>query len=423
MNIFSNTIRGIGCEVKRSWLRNCRVQNQAFFVGLQETKSLEVKNKLDKQIWGSSNFQCDVIDPVGLSGGIASLWDPSLFQILESIKGEGFFAIKGLWLRLRKICCFVNVYAPQEPWRKKALWNKLADLINSDAESCWIVFGDFNVVRFPEERLGSVFCQSSAYYFNEFIHSLGLLEIKIGGRRFTYMNSTGDKHSKLDRFLDLGFEGVLRSGWVVSCNPGRQLFLSPLSLVAGKLKNLKEHIKLWRKESNGTAKKEMEEFTNKIKEFDLMAEEGRVNNEMLKNRQEAYQKIMEIESNRIEDLKQKSRSKWALEGDENNAFFHGLINKHHRSQRINGIKENGFWISDPVEIKERVFKHFAGRFTEPIKSRPKFISSKFLKLPPYAIEYLEEPFSLAEVKSAIWACGPDRAPGPEGFSFTFLKQH
>lgn len=112
----------------------------------------------------------------------------------------------------------------------------------------------------------------------------------------------------------------------------------------------------------------MEELTNKIKDFNLMAEEGKVNNEMLKNRQEAYQKIMEIESKLIEDLKKKSRSKWALEGDENNAFFHGLINKHQRSQRINGIKENGFWISDPVEIKERVFKHFAGRFTEPIKS-------------------------------------------------------
>nr|KAJ0214448.1 hypothetical protein LSAT_V11C400195850 [Lactuca sativa] len=132
---------------------------------------------------------------------------------------------------------------------------------------------------------------------------------------------------------------------------------------------------------------------------------------------------MEIEAKLIEDLKKNSRSKWALEGDENSAFFHGLINKHQRSQRINGIKENGFWISDLVEIKERVFKHFAGRFTEPIKSRPKFISSKFLKLPPYAIEYLEEPFSLAEVKSAIWACGLDRAPGLDGFSFAFLKQH
>ncbi|CAI9276621.1 unnamed protein product [Lactuca saligna] len=106
-------------------------------VGFQETKSSEVKNKLDSQIWGSPNFQCEVIDPVGLSGGIASIWDPSFFQVSESIKGVGFLAIKGIWLRLRKNCCLVNVYAPQDPLRKRTLWNNLFDLINSDLDSCW----------------------------------------------------------------------------------------------------------------------------------------------------------------------------------------------------------------------------------------------------------------------------------------------
>nr|KAJ0213524.1 hypothetical protein LSAT_V11C400208030 [Lactuca sativa] len=166
MNILSNNIRGIGCEVKRSWLRECRIQNHSFFVGLQEMKSREIKNKLDRQIWDSSNFECEVIDPVGLS---------------ESIKGEGFLAIKVVWLGSRKSCCFVNVYAPQKPLRKRSMWNNLVDLINSDIDSCWFVFGDFNAVRLPEERLGFVFCQNSAYYFNEFLHSLGLLEIKMGG--------------------------------------------------------------------------------------------------------------------------------------------------------------------------------------------------------------------------------------------------
>nr|KAJ0187389.1 hypothetical protein LSAT_V11C900461260 [Lactuca sativa] len=417
-------------------------------VGFQETKSRDIINNLDRQIWGSPNFKCEVIDPDGLSGGIASFWDPSLFQASEAIKGEGFLAIKGVWLGLRKSCCFVNVYAPQEPIRKRSLWNNLVGLVNSDSDACWFIFGDFNVVRLPEERMGSGFCQSSAYYFNDFIHTLGLLEIKMGGRRFTYMNSAGDKHSKLDRFLvslnslnswpnlnvtalprvhsdhcaillsasqldfgptpfrfynswleDPDFAKILSNGWSVSNCPRRQLYLSPLSLVANKLKNLKEHIKIWRKEVIGRSKKELDELTTQINDIDLLAEKGLINNEMLKARQNAQQKIIEIESERIKDLKQKSRVKWALEGDENTTFFHGLINKHKRSQRINDIKENGFWITDPVDIKERVLKHFADRFAEPIRSRPKFINSNFKKLPPY------------------------RAPGPDGFSFAFLKKH
>lgn len=148
----------------------------------------------------------------------------------------------------------------------------------------------------------------------------------------------------------------------------------------------------------GRSKKELDELTTQINDIDLLAEKGLINNEMLKARQNAQQKIIEIEFGRIKDLKQKSRVKWALEGDENTAFFHGLINKHKRSQRINGIKENGFWITDPVDIKERVLKHFADRFAEPIRSRPKFINSNFKKLPPCAIESLEDPISIDEIK-------------------------
>nr|KAJ0188562.1 hypothetical protein LSAT_V11C900486800 [Lactuca sativa] len=156
------------------------------FVGLQEIKSMEVKDSLDRQIWGSSTFQCEVIDPMGLSVGIASLWDPSLFNATDSIKGEAFLAIRGMWLRTIE---------------KRTLWNNLFNLINSNLDYCWFVFGDFNVVRLPKERLGSIFCQNSVCHFNKFTYSLGLLETKVGGRRFTYMSSVGDKHDKLDRYL------------------------------------------------------------------------------------------------------------------------------------------------------------------------------------------------------------------------------
>lgn len=60
---------------------------------------------------------------------------------------------------------------------------------------------------------------------------------------------------------------------------------------------------------------------------------------------------------------------------------------------------------------------------EPHKSRPKFISPKFEKLPPQVAKHLEDPFSLDEIKAAIRACGSEKAPGPDGFLFSFLKQH
>ncbi|XP_071692041.1 uncharacterized protein [Rutidosis leptorrhynchoides] len=49
-------------------------------------------------------------------------------------------------------------------------------------------------------------------------------------------------------------------------------------------------------------------------------------------------------------------------------------------------------------------------------------SSKHLKsLPAVLANELEKPFSEAEVKSAVWGCGDDKASGPDGFSFCFIK--
>lgn len=36
---------------------------------------------------------------------------------------------------------------------------------------------------------------------------------------------------------------------------------------------------------------------------------------------------------------------------------------------------------------------------------------------------LESPFLEAKIKQAVWVCEGSRAPGPDGFTFTFLKSH
>lgn len=37
-------------------------------------------------------------------------------------------------------------------------------------------------------------------------------------------------------------------------------------------------------------------------------------------------------------------------------------------------------------------------------------------------DHLEAPATMKEVKAAVWSCGGDKARGPDGITFNFLKQ-
>ncbi|GJS96792.1 zinc finger, CCHC-type containing protein [Tanacetum coccineum] len=65
----------------------------------------------------------------------------------------------------------------------------------------YIIFGDMNIVRNEKERSGSLFSRQDADNFNSFIKNVGLIDLPLGGRLFTWMNKAGTKLSKLDRFL------------------------------------------------------------------------------------------------------------------------------------------------------------------------------------------------------------------------------
>ena len=63
---------------------------------------------------------------------------------------------------------------------KEELWGKLSELIRLDSGCTWAVCGDFNKVRFPAERKGSLFGVRGASSFNDFINTLGLAEPHLG---------------------------------------------------------------------------------------------------------------------------------------------------------------------------------------------------------------------------------------------------
>ena len=156
--------------------------------------------------------------------------------------------------------------------------------------------------------------------------------------------------------------------------------------------------------------------------LDAVIDKGNGTDEMVIKRMEIMHSLQNLENLQAMDLAQKAKIKWSIEGDENSRFFHGVINKKRSQLNIRGIMIEGLWTEQPKQVKNEFFKHFRNRFDKPGVSHlhvqmcyPKTISNE------QQLD-LEREVSLVELKRAVWDCGTDKSPGPDGLTFGFYRR-
>ncbi|GKA51661.1 RNA-directed DNA polymerase, eukaryota [Tanacetum coccineum] len=105
-----------------------------------------------------------------------------------------------------------------------------------------------------------------------------------------------------------------------------------------------------------------------------------------------------------EDMQQSNESRRSIQsrisnldkmldkGDENSKYFHGIIKKKRSQLAIRGVLVDGEWIVDPPKIS----------FDQSAE--------------------LESEVTYEEIKRAVWECGTNKTPGPDGFSFEFIRK-
>ncbi|GJU35592.1 RNA-directed DNA polymerase, eukaryota [Tanacetum coccineum] len=82
---------------------------------------------------------------------------------------------------------------------------------------------------------------------------------------------------------------------------------------------------------------------------------------------------------------------------------------HKRTEILNKIHQREF------------FEHFRGRFDKPSVNRACIDTPFPVSLSIDQKEDMERRISKEEVKRAVWDCGVDKSPGPDGFSFRFYR--
>ncbi|GJW38180.1 RNA-directed DNA polymerase, eukaryota [Tanacetum coccineum] len=189
-------------------------------------------------------------------------------------------------------------------------------------ESC-LSLGDFNECHGVRmERWGSIFNVYGARDFNHFITSAGLVEVQLEGYSYTWAHPSASKMSKLDRFL-------VSDGF---------LSLFPHTSAVCLDRHLSDHRPILLREFNtdygATPFHESYEEIRKLKlkDIDKVIRSNLVLIvDLLSVRSELLKQYHDIHSVETRESIQKAKIKWAVEGDENSKFFHGMINRKRRS--------------------------------------------------------------------------------------------
>ncbi|GKF13040.1 RNA-directed DNA polymerase, eukaryota, reverse transcriptase zinc-binding domain protein [Tanacetum coccineum] len=229
--------------------------------------------------------------------------------------------------------------------------------------------GDFNEVRNKNERFGTIFNVHVANAFNSFISMTNLEEVLLGGCFFTWCHISASKMSKLDRFLmsesllsecpnlsAITLDRFLSDHRLILLREsthdyrpipfwffhywlemkGFENFVNEVCREAlidnsnyminmmNKLKYLKKKIRVWNgmRQSPKTRKHVLKQ---ELADLEMIIDKGHA----------SFDTLCAMEAS------QKAKIKWAIEGDENSKYYHGILNKKRNQLSIRGVLVKG----------------------------------------------------------------------------------
>nr|GEV36798.1 RNA-directed DNA polymerase, eukaryota [Tanacetum cinerariifolium] len=208
------------------------------------------------------------------------------------------------------------------------------------------------------------------------------------GYTFTWSHPSGSKMSKLDRFLDSegiflifpsimavcldchfsdhrpiilcevqadfgpipfrfyhywisleGFDAMVEQTWRSFSHNDAKMMIR----FKKKIQDLKVRIRAWINDKRSSVSGEKDSIKKELSDIDRLLDGGDVSDSNLLRRSELHRNLYNINQMESKAYIQKSKIKWAIKGDENSKFFHGLINKKRSQFAICGVFVDGIW--------------------------------------------------------------------------------
>jgi hypothetical protein len=184
-------IRGLNASGKWEAVRNKLEESACSIVCLQETKRDHFDMAFIKN-FAPRHFDCfDFVPADGASGGLLTLWSSSCFHGTVTEKEKFCLTVIFSLLHNGDIWTLSNIYGPcVDPDRSIFVdWFRNCDVNDSIN---WLFWGDFNFYRSVANRNRPGGNIADTLIFKNAIGHLGLIELPIKGRAFTWNNMQSD---------------------------------------------------------------------------------------------------------------------------------------------------------------------------------------------------------------------------------------
>lgn len=461
-------VRGINRADKWPLIRNKIDESNCEIICFQETKKEQFDPSFIRN-FAPKKFDKFFFSPsVGASGGILVAWNGSLFE--GSLIDVQPFAIVVCFSSRMDNCVWnlVNVYGPcVEPARSQFItWLRALDI--QDEEN-WMILGDFNFYRSLDNRNKNGGNFQDTQIFNDMIDFLGLVELPLKGRGFTWSNMQDDPLlEQLDWFFTsvnwtadypdtlvtpLGrptsdhvpckvtvgtkipranifrfenfwtshssFHATVQQSWekpVHNCS-------NSVANLSAKFKRLRYDLKQWSK-GLSNLKLIIDNCNKVILYLDTVENLRRLFSPEWNMRLIIKKQLGSLLSQQTQYWKQRNTINRIKHGDECTKYFHSMATVSYRRNLIAQVQDDyGISLVQHEEKANHLWSVFKSRMGVSGDVRMEFdLRDMVQSIDGTILDALTAPFLKSEIDNIIKEMPTDKAPGPDGFNGVFIKK-
>ena len=188
-----------------------------------------------------------------------------------------------------------------------------------------------------------------------------------------------------------------------------------------KLKLLKLALKDWHQRHAQNLPARILSLTDSITSLDLKGESEVLSDEEILELHGLSEELFSLSRANSSICWQQSRSRWLKERDANSKYFHRIMSSKRSRNAIPFFLVNGTLVEGVENVRNAVFTHFRAQFQPTQNQRPSMEGLDFRTLPHHEGASLVRPFTMEEVKAAVWDVDSFKCPGPDGITFGFIK--